>query len=183
MLVAGRRAYALVVSTAAILLVLLLLLRLSLDSRSRGFVYPNPLPGGFRVASVKTGAEAVGEIIGLHENPGGFAGSIEDAAVVEYTGGVKLWLTYAGDSACILVDAMASKIAAYQERLSLTEPIAHNISGCKVYFSWSPGSNIMHVFWCREGVAVWASISMDALQTVDPRMLVQELVEGVYYKR
>ncbi len=147
------------------------------------FVFPHTLPGGYHVVNVKTGEEALRNMAYIHWNPKKVSMAVSDAAIVTYNDGTRLWLSYAGNHACELVDRMAGKIASYESKLPFTRPIPHNLGGYNVYLSRGLHDGKLHAFWCQEGIVVWVEISREALSTIDPGVLLQALIEGIRYKR
>ncbi len=147
------------------------------------FVFPNILPGGYHVVNVKTGEEALRNMAYIHWNPKKVSMAVSDAAIVMYSDGTRLWLSYAGDYACELVNRMAAKMAAYESKLPFTRPILHNLGSYDVYLSRGLRDGKLHAFWCQKGIVVWVEISRKALSTIDPGVLLQALMESIRYKR
>jgi hypothetical protein len=153
------------------------------ETSKGNFVFPRTLPGGYQVVNVKTGEEAIRDMAYIHWSPERVSIAISDAAIVMYSDGTRLWLSYAGDYACELVNRMAEKMAAYESKLPFTRPILHNLGSYDVYLSRGLHDGKLHAFWCQKGIVVWVEISRKALSTVDPGVLLQALMESIRYKR
>ncbi len=137
---------------------------------------PERLPDGGVVQHVFTGERALGMTAGLHWRPGEVAGLIRRAVVAVYTDGVMLWVADlgSGEQACRAVERMASRIAENADRLPYTPPVAHEVAGVKVYFTFHRETGV-NAFWCRGPLVVWAELGSPARAA----QLLEALVEGV----
>lgn len=151
---------------------------------SHGFVYPDQLPGGYRVAAAVTGAQAANMSAGIHWNPGRVRSEIRDAAIIVYEDGTRLWLAYTGDNACSLVNRMAEKIAAHEQELPYSKPFKHTINGTTMYFTVKQlpnGVQQLHVFWCKDGIVAWAEIGAAGSTPQNLARLLSTLVNSINY--
>ncbi len=144
-----------------------------------GFTYPEKLPDGATVSSAKAGQEAVAAVKSIHWEP--HAVEITSAALVSYSDGTLLWLT-ASPQACSLVDRMAQKIAAEQERLPYTAPVELNVKGVRVYLVADKRTGQIHAFWCRGELAAWAQLGVNPADHDTIARTIKLLVEETSYR-
>lgn len=140
-----------------------------------GIGYPETLPGGYGVARLATGSEAVEMVRGLHWSPERI--SVRDALVAVYTDGTVLWASYVGDNACSVAASMARKIAEYEEELPYTAPIPHSFGDVVVYLTMDKRDGSLHAFWCRDGLVVW--VHLGAAGANNPVGLLELFIEKV----
>lgn len=127
-----------------------------------GLSYPETLPGGYRVARVVSGPEALEMAKSIHWNPSAI--EITKAVIVVYTDGTRLWITETKGDACRYAEQMAEKIAIYSEQLPYTPPIPHEIEGVKVYLTLDKRNGRLHAFWCRDSIIAWAELGESGIQ-------------------
>ncbi len=145
--------------------------------------YPQKLPDGARPVEVVVGEKAVEATKGIHWEPGAI--KIKDAAIVTYSDGTRLWLSYAGDKACELLDMMARQMTLHQEELPYTAPMSHTVEGVKVYISFDKRTPKIHIFWCRGGMDAWAEIPLQPYQDNPGKLmdLIKLLIRETGYRR
>ena len=158
----GRRRLAAAAVLAALAAVALVVFLVRGHPGGSAWSYPQRLPDGARPVEVVVGEKAVEATRGIHWEPGMI--EIKDAAIVTYSDGTRLWLSYAGSRACELLDMMARQMTLHQEELPYTAPMSHTVEGAKVYISFDKRTPKLHIFWCRGGVDAWAEIPLQPYQ-------------------
>jgi len=114
---------------------------------------PTTLIDRYEVVEIVTGEDAIKMTKSIHWNPGNIAPL--DAIVAIYSDGTRVWISKI-DSACKVVEIMASKMQKYENMLPYTVPVQHNIGGKNIYLSLDKRSGKLHAFWCiNEKVLIW----------------------------
>jgi hypothetical protein len=148
------------------------------------FTYPKELPGGYKVARILSGEEAVKTAGGIHWNKSKVGGYIKKAVIVLYEDGTRLWIAYTGPNACQLVDRMAEKIAEHEQERPYSRPFQHQVSGVRVYFTVKQlpnGAQQLHAFWCKGESVVWLEIGAAGSTPQNLLTLLEQMVNTAGY--
>ncbi|ABM80067.1 hypothetical protein [Hyperthermus butylicus] len=159
----------------AIVLAITVLAAYTHHDEGGGIDYPETLPGGYHVARLATGSEAVEMIRGLHWSPEKI--DVDDALVAIYTDGTILWASYVDSNACPIAASMAEKMREYETELPYTAPIPHSFGDTLVYLTMNKHDGSLHAFWCRDGLVVW--VRLGAAGARDPVGLLELFIEEV----
>ena len=128
------------------------------DNEARG--YPESLPDGAVPRAVYVGEAALDMVKSIHWNPENIA--VEEAVVVEYTDGVRLWIAR-GPGMEETLQRMIEKIMAYQGTLPFKPIHDVEINGVRVYMFYDlnvPGK--IHALWVRGDSLIWVEIPPQA---------------------
>ncbi len=134
-------------------------------SQSEKVSFPMEI-GEVKALKYATGEEAIKMVMSIHWNPKALKG-IEDAAVVLYSDGSRLWVTVfkSEDQALKLLNEMVSKISQYEAELPYGTPIPHAFEGVKVYFIPDKRGG-MHALWASGKYLIWLELGQDGINVL-----------------
>ena len=132
--------------------------------RSPGIHYPHELPGGYTVAQIVSGQDAVELVKSIHWNPAAINAS--KALIIVYSDGTRVWITEVKGDACSYVALMAGKMRAYSNQLPYTPPAPHTIGQTTVYLSMDKRDGRLHAFWCKNRLVIWAELGASGPQAL-----------------
>ena len=128
---------------------------------------------GVKAIKYATGEQAIRMVMSIHWNPQAIKG-VEDASVVLYSDGSRLWVTVFGseEQAKELLSEMVNKISRFEAQLPYGKPIPHTFEGVTVYLIPDKRGG-MHALWASGRYLVWLELGQKGID------LLKELIE--YY--
>ncbi|MCE4598968.1 MAG: hypothetical protein F7C81_02065 [Desulfurococcales archaeon] len=121
--------------------------------------YPKELPGNIGVINIYIGDDALSRIKSIHWDPSKIL--IEDAVIVEYSDGSRLWLAKTS-KAQELLNMMINKIKENQGMLPYQLIHKIDVSGVEVYIISDTRFPRIHAVWVENNIIAWLEVPFNS---------------------